>query len=105
MNSEAERSGVAKWNAGLAWVARPTLWRACAISEITPAMGDAVGLEIMISEYRASDGGGSGQDKPKLRVRVGKHGPECSTLRRSRLEVQSGPTYFGRNSREKGLYQ
>jgi hypothetical protein len=64
VNSEAERSGVVKWNAGLAWVARPTLWRACAISEITPAMGDAVGLEIMISEYRASDGGGSGQDKP-----------------------------------------
>ena len=36
-----------------------------------------VGVEIMIGDTAAWDGGGSGEGKPKARIKVRKHEPEC----------------------------
>jgi hypothetical protein len=60
-----------------------------------------VGVEIMIGDTAALDGSGSGEGKPKARVKV------AGVLTHSGAFAR-GPNqaaYFGPESRENGLYQ
>jgi hypothetical protein len=64
-----------------------------------------MGVEIMIGDTAASDGDRSGEGKPKARVKVRKYGRECLHTPVGFASGRNQAAYFGRNSRENGLYQ
>ena len=58
-----------------------------------------------MGDTAAWDGGGSGEGKPKARIKVRKHGPECLHTQVRSPWGRNQAAYFGPNSRENGLYQ